>query len=128
MYSICFFLRQKPYLKPLEILSIDGTAIEDDFADTPMGEVPSRSHAVETAVFKDDSADICRVIESIQPKAIFRLRACHVLQDHVSHFGDKSPACVFPRLIVEVDAQHRLTALAHCHIANMDILYDSASG
>ena len=88
---------------------------------------PLVSHTVELAVLHMDVVDVVGVVQSVEQDAILALLAGHLLHVHVPHRGVESAAAHLLRVVVQVDAHHRLTAFAHLHFPHVDVLYHAAT-
>ena len=85
------------------------------------------SHSVEAAVAHGDVMHIGVLFQTNHLHSVFGLLAGDILHQHIPHRWVKSPAAHLVVLIVEVDFQHRLSALAHLDVAHEDILYHTSS-
>ena len=87
-------------------------------------------HTVELAVAHGDVVDgigQLGVVVAHNHDAVLRLLAGHVLHRHVAHLRIEAAAAHLAGLVVGVDLQHGLAALAHGDVAHVDVLNDAAT-
>ena len=87
-------------------------------------------NAVERAVVHVDVVDgIGQRVSLVADNhyAILCLLACHVLHGHIANGGVEATAAHFLGLVVGIDFEHGLLALAHGDVAHVDVLDDATS-
>ena len=84
-------------------------------------------HAVEVAVTHVDVVDIGILVEADNLYAVLRLLALDVLHEHIAHGGVVASAANLVVLIVEVNLQDALAALAYVDVLHVDVFDDAAT-
>ena len=91
------------------------------------GNLVALGNAVEAAVLHHHVVDIADGVEADDQGAILRLLAGDILHIDLAHRGVEASAANLVVLVVEVNLQHGLLALAHLDVLHVDVLDDAAA-
>ena len=91
------------------------------------GDSISLLYTVEPTVPHGDIVDECILFQSYDLYAVARLLAGDILHQYVAHRGVVAATANLVVLVVQIDFQHTLAALAHRDILHEDIFDDTAS-